>query len=376
MFCRTLLSSSLVVAIVGFLPNASPAQVLFRIRAGGPPLPVDQAAVNAVVDKVLKNLEDDYVFPEVATKMAQAIRKRQADHAYDDIKTGQQLAQRLTHDLQETSHDKHLRIMCSTDALPKPPGSESPMHESPARKARMRHRGEWINGGYRKVERLPGNIGYLAVDGFPDVEAAAGPAAAAMDFLANTDALIIDLRHNGGGEPKSVALLCSYFFDSKPIHLNSLYWRKGNRTEEYWTQKDVAGKRYLGKDVYILTSSRTFSGGEEFAYDMQTQKRATLVGQTTGGGAHPGQGVPINDHFLMFVPGGRAINPITKTDWEGTGVKPEIAVPADQALDKARDIALEKLLANAKDEETRQHIQMDLERSHDMPPDKSTTQAK
>src|SRR5580704_14591480 len=139
MSCRTLLSSSLVVAIVGFLPNATPAQVLFRIRAGGPPLPIDQAAVNAVVDKVLKNLEDDYVFPEVSTKMAQAIRKRQADHAYDDIKTGQQLAQRLTHDLQQTSHDKHLRIMCSTDALPKPPGSESPMHESPARKARMRH---------------------------------------------------------------------------------------------------------------------------------------------------------------------------------------------------------------------------------------------
>ena len=153
-----------------------------------PPLPIDQATLNSVVDKVLKTLEDDYVFPDMATKMAQAIRKRQADHAYDDIKTGQQLAQRLTHDLQETSHDKHLRIMCSTDALPKPPGDKSPMHESPAMKARMRHRGEWINGGYRKVERLPGNIGYLAVDGFPDVEAAAGPAAAAMDFLANTDA--------------------------------------------------------------------------------------------------------------------------------------------------------------------------------------------
>jgi hypothetical protein len=376
MSCRTLLSSSLVVAIVGLLPSASPAQVLFRIKADGPPLPIDQATVNAVIDKVLKNLDEDYVFPEVAAKMAEAIRKRQTDHAYDDVKTGQQLAQRLTHDLQETSHDKHLRIMCSTDALPKPPGHNSPPHESPAMKARVRQRGEWINGGYRKVERLPGNIGYLAVDGFPDLEAAVGPAAAAMDFLANTDALIIDLRRNGGGAPQSVALLCSYFFDSNPIHLNNLYWRKGNRTEEFWTQKDVAGKRYLGKDVYILTSSRTFSGGEEFAYDMQTQKRATLVGQATGGGAHPGHGEPINDHFMMFVPGGRAINPITKTDWEGTGVKPEVTVPADQALDKAREMALEKLLANAKDDETRQHIRMDLERSHDTPPGKSTTQAK
>jgi len=375
MSCRTLLSSSLVVAIVGLLPNTGPAQVLFRIRPDGPPLPIDQAAVNAVVDKVLKNLEDDYVFPDVATKMAQAIRKRQADHAYDDVQTGQQLAERLTHDLQETSHDKHLRINCSTDPLPKPPGGTSPMQESPAMKARMRRRGEWINGGYRKVERLPGNIGYLAVDGFPGLEAAVGPAAAALDFLANTDALIIDLRRNGGGAPQGVALLCSYFFDSKPVHLNSLYWRKGNRTEEFWTQKEVAGKRYLGKDIYILTSSRTFSGGEEFAYDMQTQKRATLIGQTTGGGAHPGHGVPINDHFMMFVPVGRAINPVTHTDWEGAGVKPDISVPADQALDKAREMALQKLLGNAKDEEAR-HIRLDLELSREMPPDRAATQAK
>ena len=213
--------------MVCLVPAASPAQVMFRVKPDGPPLQVDQTTVNTIIVKVLKHLDQDYVFADVATKMAQAIRKRQAEHAYADIKTGQELAKRLTQDLQETSHDKHLRIMCSTDALPNLPSGKTPMPESAEMKARMRHRGEWINGGYRKVERLPGNIGYLAVDGFPHLEAAVEPAAAAMDFLAHTDALIIDLRRNGGGTPESVALLCSYFFDSKPIHLNSLYWRKG-----------------------------------------------------------------------------------------------------------------------------------------------------
>jgi retinol-binding protein 3 len=373
MSCRTLISCSLASAALCLVPATSPAQGMLRIRPDGPPLPVDQATVNAVIDKALKQLEEEYIFPDVATKMTQAIRKRQADHAYAEIKTGQELAKVLTNDLQATSHDKHLRVMCSTNAMPKRPGGTTP---TPEMKARMRQMGEWINGGYRKVERLAGNIGYLAVDGFPDLEAAVEPAAAAMDFLAHTDALIIDLRHNGGGAPQSVALLCSYFFDPKPIHLNSLYWRKGNRTEDFWTLKDVAGKRYLGKDIYILTSHRTFSGGEEFAYDMQTQKRATLVGETTGGGAHPGQGVPLDDHFAMFVPAGRAINPITKTDWEGTGVKPEVAVPADEALEKAQELALQKLLENAKDEHTRERIHMDLERSRQQPPGKVTTQTK
>jgi hypothetical protein len=355
---RVWLTRSVLVAAVVLVPALGSSQVL--LKKDQPPLPIDEATCNAVIDETLKQLDENYVFPDVAAKMATAIRKRQADKEYAKVKTGQELAELLTKHLQEVSKDKHLRVMCSTEKLPKPPEGKGPTPEMKEKRRQMDLR---TNAGYRKVERLGGNVGYLALDGFADAEAVAEPAAAAMNFLANTDALIIDLRRNGGGSPHGVALLCSYFFDEKPVHLNSLYWRKGDRTEEFWTRKELSGKRYLGKDVYVLTSARTFSGAEEFSYNLQTQKRATIVGETTGGGAHPGGGRPLGDHFAMFVPTGRAINPITKTNWEGTGVKPDVAVPADEALEKAHELAVKKILANAKDEETRRMIQVDVERS-------------
>ncbi|HEV3298713.1 MAG TPA: S41 family peptidase [Planctomycetaceae bacterium] len=362
-----------LAALVLFVPAMCPAQFRFMMKRNQPPLPIDEATSNAVIDGAIKRLEAEYVFPDVAAQMTQLLRNRQADKAYAGIKTGQALAQQLTKDLQAVSKDKHLRIICSTEKLPKLPGGSGPNPDPTSQmKEEMRQMGQWMNAGYRKVERLGGNVGYLALDGFLPADAAVEPAAAAVAFLANTDALIIDLRRNGGGEPESVALLCSYFFGSQPVHINSLYSRKENKTTDYWTRKEVAGKRYLGKDVYVLIGPRTFSGAEEFAYDLQTQKRAVLVGETTGGGAHPGDLAPLGDHFAMFVPTGRAINPITKTDWEGTGVKPDVAVPADKALEKAHELAIQKLVKNAKDDETRQRIQMDVEHSRERPMPKAT----
>jgi len=164
-------------------------------------------------------------------------------------------------------------------------------------------------------------------------------AAAAMNLLANTDALIIDLRKNGGGDPAMVQLVCSYLF-SQRTHLNDIYSRPDNRTEEFWTKTDMPGKPYGDKPVFVLTSSRTFSGAEEFSYNLKNLNRATIVGETTGGGAHPVNARRLGKDFLIMVPFARAINPITKTNWEGTGVKPDVEVPAAQALKVAHLLAV------------------------------------
>jgi C-terminal processing protease CtpA/Prc len=222
-------------------------------------------------------------------------------------------------------------------AEPLPPAGAGP--QGPPPRAALAAR----NFGFSKIERMKGNVGYLKFDGFMEPSSGAGDVAAgAMAFLAGTDALIIDLRENGGGSPAMVAFLCTYLFD-KPVHLNDLYWRATGQTQQWWTLPFVPGPRYVGKEVYLLTSSRTFSAAEEFTYNLKTQKRATLVGETTGGGANPGGVERLTDHFAAFVPGGRAINPITGTNWEGTGIAPDIQAPADQALDVAYRTALGKL---------------------------------
>ncbi|HYO63656.1 MAG TPA: S41 family peptidase [Pyrinomonadaceae bacterium] len=319
-------------------PNGGPRQ---------PDMTVDAAARNEVIDSLLKRLNESYVFPDVAKRMEQAVRTRQANKEYDQLSSASAFAQALTSHLQEVSRDKHLRVRFSPEPIPARERRGEPSAEERERQRAYMRR---VNYGFERVERLPGNVGYVDFRGFFDPENGAETVAAVMNFLANTDAVIFDLRKNGGGDPHMVALICSYLFGSEPVHLNSLYWREGNRTEEFWTHKTVAGKRYEGKDVYVLTSNYTFSGAEEFAYNLKNLKRATIVGETTGGGAHPGSGVRLAEHFGAFIPTGRAISPVTKTNWEGTGVQPDIAVPADQALKTAHLMAAQKALAKTTDE--------------------------
>jgi len=171
-----------------------------------------------------------------------------------------------------------------------------------------------------------------------------------MNFLAHVDAIIFDLRQNGGGSPSMIQLISSYLFD-EPVHLNSFYIRKTDETQQFWTQGHVVGKKLLNVPVYVLTSSFTFSGAEEFTYNIKNLKRGTIIGETTGGGAHPVQGHTFeNLPVLVTVPFGRAVNPITKTNWEGTGVEPDIKTPAEQALIVARTEALKKLIEKETDE--------------------------
>ncbi len=345
------------LAIICLLAYAAATTVVAQPEQ--PDLTIDAATRANVIDGILKRLNDSYVFPEVAKKMAESIRERVNSKEYDQITSAKQFAMKLTNDLQAVSKDKHLRVRYSHQPIPERGERREPTAEEREQRRRDLN---WMNHGFVKVERLRGNIGYLEFSNFMDEELGADTVAAAMNFLNGTDALIIDMRSNGGGNPAMVALVCSYFFGPEPVHLNDLYWREGNRTDEFWTRKDLAGKRYLNKDVYVLTSKRTFSGAEEFTYNLKNLKRATIIGETTGGGAHPGGGFRVTEHFGMFVPTGRAISPITKTNWEGTGVTPDISVPADQALLTARVMALKKSLTTLTNPDFKAGVQDEIEK--------------
>ncbi len=299
---------------------------------------IDAATRTRVIDAAIASLNESYVFPEAAKKMEDAVRARQKKGEYDSITDGDDFAKTLTQNFQEVSHDKHLRVNFSAAKLPEMPSGPPPADAV----AQYHKQMERANCGFNKVEILSGNIGYLKFDFFAYPDGCGPTAVAAMNFLANVDAIIFDLRENGGGDPKMVAFISTYLFD-KRTHLNDLWTRKGDSTDQYWTVPYVPGKRLDGKPAFVLTSKDTFSGAEEFCYNLKNLKRATLVGETTGGGAHPVTGHRIDDHFMIGVPFARAINPISKTNWEGTGVEPDVKVPAADALTTAQKLAAEKM---------------------------------
>jgi C-terminal processing protease CtpA/Prc len=296
----------------------------------------------------------------VAEKMKASVLERQGRGEYEGLTSAKALADSLTVHLHAVSNDRHLRVLYSHEPLPDRAMDEPPSPEEVARHERaMKAR----NYGYEKAERLPGNVGYLDLRSFmADGPGAREAASHALNFLSNTDALIVDVRNNGGGSPAMVQYVCTYFFgEGERIHLNDLYNRPNDTTEEFWTLDEVPGRRYTGRDLFILTSDHTFSAAEEFSYNLKNLKRATLVGDTTGGGAHPVSGQRLSDHFEIMVSTGRAISPITKTNWEGTGVTPHIAVPADDALRTAHLEALKRLLAVAPNEDEKQRLEMALQ---------------
>ena len=310
----------------------------------GPNATVDMLRFDAparakVIDRAIALLDSFYVFPDVAKRMGDSLRARNARGAYDSYANAISFSVKLNDDVRELSRDKHMRVNYS--ARPLPPRPATPRPPSPEDSARMRSQMDAMNCGFVKVEQLEGNVGYVKFNGFFDVGACGPTASAAMSFVAGTRALIIDLRENGGGSPAMVAYVSSYLFSTR-THLNDLWERSSGKTEEYWTRDDIPGRRFGGeKPVYVLTSAQTFSGAEEFSYNLKSLKRATIVGETTGGGAHPVMGRRIDEHFMIGVPFARAINPITRTNWEGVGVEPDIKVPAADALATAQKLIRE-----------------------------------
>lgn len=309
------------------------------------------------IGRLLEVVEGDYVFPDVAREIGRTVRERAGQGAYDGL-DGPGLARALTRDLRDVSRDLHLRVEYSAEPLP--PEPETPggplAPPPPEQKEAMRRGLARMNYGLRKVEVFEENVGYLRFDLFAPVEFAADTYTAALNLVADTDALIIDLRWNSGSlDPQAVPLVCGHFF-AEPVHLNDIYWRPGDRTEEFWTRAESPGRKYLDRPIYLLTSGHTFSGAEEFAYDLKNLRRATLVGETTGGGANPGGTRRVDDHFAVWLPIGRAINPISGTNWEGTGVAPDLDVPAGKALLTARREALKAIVAAEPDPGAREAL--------------------
>jgi hypothetical protein len=298
---------------------------------------VDEVKRRRLIAGIAREIEAHYVNPEVGKRMVAAIREHDGKGQYDVITEAPGLAQRLTADMRSVSNDGHLRVRFEgpSPAAPSPPAGGGSPSRPPAPPG----------FGYGPISRMPGNIAHLVLNGFPrDSEEVRQGIGVQMSQVADADALLIDLRQNGGGDPATVAVVASYLFDDKPVHINDMFRRDTGETRQFWTHAQVAGKRFGSKKpIYVLTSRRTFSGGEELAYDLQSLRRAVIVGETTGGGAHPTQGYPLSDGFTISVPWGRPINPVTKTNWEGTGVIPDVKVPAPDALTEAHRRALEKL---------------------------------
>jgi retinol-binding protein 3 len=324
---------------------------------------LDNATRTEVVEAAAKALEERYIFADVARAMAKELRAQNAAHAYDTLTSRTAFSKQLTADLYAIAHDKHIHVG-SEDMRPGGPGEPGSGGPGGPGGPRPGPRPGGPGPGLREPEgpppsarvtefkRLPGNVGYLRVDQMLPADSDNMNIDTAMASLVNSNALIIDLRHNGGGDPRMVADLCTYLFPAgAKIHLSDFVGRDDPTPRSSYTLPSVPGKTFAG-DVYILTSHFTFSGGEEMSYDLQALKRATIVGETTGGGANPGGPVPLPGNFSIFVPTGRPINPITKTNWEGVGVQPDVVVPPDKALEKAELLELKKLQAGKTISET------------------------
>ena len=325
-------------------------------------LAAEQMSGREIVTTAMSLLRANYVFPEVAEQAATAVEARLAAGEYDDLDEAT-LTELVTSHLREVCEDKHLALRLGGGPGPgrRGPGPGGPGpdgrgrhpwtdrdgpkdHES--RRLAMRQMGRLDNFGIHRVERLDGNVGYLDVRRVP-VPANAGPAiSAAMELVAGTYALIIDLRRNGGGSPEGVVYWCSHLVDEQPpTHFNDIFRADTGETHQFWALPYVPGPRYLDRPVYVLTSGRTFSGGEDFAYTLQALGRAQVIGETTGGGAHPTRPFPISAAVHIAIPFARSINPVTGTNWQGTGVVPDVPVPQEQAYDVAYATALRHVLA-------------------------------
>lgn len=298
-----------------------------------------------IVNTVSELLTKNYVFPDVAVKMSEHLKSNLKKGKYNKITDPIQLSDILTTDLLSIKKDGHLRLEYNPAFFAR---QQDTIGED-QREIQQQKRELARNYGFKRTEILNGNIGYLELSGFHALSKRSKEAAlTALKFLSNSKAIIIDLRFNGGGSPEMVRYLLGYFFD-KETHINDFYNRQTNKITEIWTRPDTLQVNLTKMPLYVLVSDKTASAAEEFCYDLQNLYRANVVGEKTNGAAHPTMELDATNGIVLFNPYARAINPVSKTNWEGTGVIPEIKTTKEKALEVAHIKLLEDLISNTKE---------------------------
>lgn len=299
-----------------------------------------------IIDEIATAMFGNYVFEDVAKKMGDDLKERLLRGEYDKFDQPQEFAIRLTKDLRDLSHDQHIEVFLTESVFPKSRAVET----RERRRVKALEGSRLVNFGIQKYEVLEGNIGLLEFNEITNREFGEKAITAVMSLASNADALIIDLRRSRGGDPHMIEWITSYLFGDQKVHLNDLYYRRINLTQEYWTDPRAPGPRFdLNKPIYILTSARTFSAAEEITYDLQSLKRAMVVGEATRGGAHMVNPFELSHQLSVYIPIARAINPVTKANWEGTGVKPDVVTTEEGALKAAMLLALESIVKQSTD---------------------------
>jgi hypothetical protein len=307
--------------------------------------PLTAADRRAVLLRTADLIETRYVIEDTARSLAEQLRRDATADRWRDTSDPEAFAAAITAHLRSAADDGHLGL--SYRATPLAEEVEAAERTYSAEEMN-RWYGPHLNYGFEQVRRLDGNIGYLDLRVFAPTSTAGDVAAAVMTMLAQSAALIIDLRENAGGHGEMAHLLAAYLLDeSKPM--SGSYDRPSGRREWALTPAWVPGRRYgAGRPVYVLISKRTFSAAEGFAYDLQALRRVTVVGERSGGGAHPFEYRRVHPHFVLSLAEGRSINPITGGNWQGGGVAPDVQVPADRALETALTLAREAVAARPK----------------------------
>jgi C-terminal processing protease CtpA/Prc len=318
----------------------------------------DAASRSEVIDDLCEQLSTQYVFPEMAEQCNDLLRSRLTEGSYDNITKPEELCHALTVDLQGVSKDRHLVLLWR----PEETGNDDAVKQEPQEQKRVAEReAARRNYGFRRIEILPGNVGLIELAGFDDPQIGGDTAVAAMRFVSNTDALLLDVRGNMGGDGRMVVLICSYLCPGNTWDLSGSYSRKVGRVEPWWTMPYVPGPYYDGKPVFVLTGPLTFSGGELLAYDLQALKRATVVGEVTGGAAHGAEFFRLPHGVDALISVSAASNPITGGNWEATGVQPDIPVPQEDALRTAHAAAIGAILSGSAGGALTQQYRKELE---------------